>query len=168
MNSKSIETAFQRRPRPQFPTATALLEKARKDTDTPFKSRPMVSTGPVLRHETPWESMKCLGELVQGEQTWSLCVQKNRLSMVEKIDLKTGREELEKIKLLDHPNIATLQAAYDDDSFLYLQYDYRRYTLEEMLNVHVRFDECYIRIIATSVCPCLTINVWIRLTKSHH
>lgn len=158
MGTEFIEEAFQRRPRPQLPTKAALLERSLKPTkDSVDEKTPKEAPSELLvRDEDPSRAMPVLGELVQGDQKWTINMHLvnthlERLVMVKRVDKETGRRIIEKWKLLDHPNIANVQEAFHHGSYMYLEYDFTRFTLEEILNVHLNLDEPRIQIIATSV-----------------
>jgi hypothetical protein len=157
MSKQIFEEAFQRHPRPQLPTKAALLERSRKPgEDRPHanpttKTRDNEKSTSAVIHEDPWNAMTRLGELIQGEQTWSVGVRLGRLVMVKKVDAETGRKALEKAQLLGQSNLASIAEVFHHESVYYLGFDYLRITLEEVLNVHARLDESQIRVIATSV-----------------
>ena len=109
MASKAIENAFQRHPRPQaaaldqktplnrfqVPTKAALLERS-------LRKNKEISTD-------PWKSLALQGELIQGRSKWHLCIHEGVIVLIKRIDIKSGRRELKKIKKLsNHPHIATI------------------------------------------------------------
>jgi serine/threonine protein kinase len=146
MTSSEIDQAFQRHPRPQgVPTKSALLERALQ------KQQRASSLTRGLR-ESPWKTLVRQGELTQGTQVWSICVQQDDLVIVKETSIETGRNELEKVtKLSDHPHVATIRQAFQTDSSWFFQFEYSRITLEEVLSVHTRLEEKHIRVIASSV-----------------
>lgn len=146
MASKAIEQAFQRHPRPQVvPTKAALLERAIQN-----EKRASSLTRGV--RESPWETLDLQGELTQGTNVWSICVQKGNLAIVKQTALQRGRDELEKVtKLSDHPNVATVKQAFEFDDTWYFQFEYSRVTLEEVLSVHALLEEKHIRVISSAV-----------------
>jgi hypothetical protein len=92
------------------------------------------------------------GDLVQGEDTWSIGIADSKLVMVKTLLPIAGERVLDHVSdITRHPNIAMVTQAFETDEFQYLQYDYSRITLEEVLNVHLRLEETHIRIIASSV-----------------
>jgi serine/threonine protein kinase len=142
MTSNSIEEAFQRLPRPQVPTKAALLERSLKKTKPPTSS---VSSN-------PWKTLSHQGDLTQGKRTLSLCLQGGSMVMVKKVDHDTGQKELEKVKKIsDHPNVTTIKQVFESHNSLLFQYEYTRFTLEEVLNVHMFLKETHIRVIASAV-----------------
>jgi hypothetical protein len=153
MSAKPKEEAFQRHPRPQLPTKAALLLESRKPVEKLKASAPEKQTRtPTLYHESPWKSMSRLGELVQGNHQWHIGLLNGKLMMVRKMDLDAGRQHLKKVKPLAHPNIAKLEDLFEDDHSLYFRFEYSRFTLGEVLNVHLHFEEPHILAVAHSVC----------------
>ncbi|KAA8613256.1 Pkinase domain containing protein [Pyrenophora tritici-repentis] len=138
MATKAIEEAFQRHPRPQVPTKAALLQKA-------LEKSQQISTAHREIHDSPWKTLVRQGNLVQGKYVWSICVYKSQLVLVKEMTIQAGRDELEKMKKLsDHPHVSTIRQAFETESSLFLQLEYSRYTLEEVLNVHTRLEEPHI------------------------
>jgi serine/threonine protein kinase len=153
MASKAIENAFQRHPRPQaaaldqktslnrfqVPTKAALLERS-------LRKIKEISTD-------PWKSLALQGELIQGRSKWHLCIHEGVMVLVKRVDIESGRGELEKIKKLsNHPHIATISQVFESEQSMFFRFEYSRFTLEEILNVHLCLDESHLRIIASSVC----------------
>lgn len=153
MPSKENDKAFQRHPRPQapaldnrlslnrfpVPTKVALLERS-------FRKKKAISTD-------PWKTLLLQGELIQGRTRWHLCIHEGIMALLKSADIDSGKRELEKIKMLSsHPHVATVNQVFESEGLMYFRFDYSRYTLEEILNVHMRLDESHLRIIASSVC----------------
>ncbi|KAJ5021915.1 hypothetical protein PSV08DRAFT_213169 [Bipolaris maydis] len=146
MTSTSIGEAFQRLPRPQVPTAVALMERSLKKAKEP-------TTG--VTHN-PWETLSHLGDLTQGKHKLSLCLQEGQLVIIKEVNREAGHAELEKLKKIsDHPNVATIKQVFESKTSVLFQYEYTRFTLEEVLNVHTVLKESHIRLIASADC------VWI-------
>jgi hypothetical protein len=153
MDSKAIEQAFQRHPRPQgvhVPTKAALLKHAiRKEKRTSSLTRGIC--------ESPWKTLHRQGELTQGKDVWSICFQQESLAIVKETTLEEGHDELEKVtKLSDHPHVAIIKQAFETDTAWFFQFEYSRVTLEEVLSVHTPLEEKHIRVIASSVKPSPT------------
>ena len=73
--------------------------------------------------------------------------------MVRELANDAGRRQLEMLKRLsDHPHISTIKQAFKNDSSIFFQLEYSRYTLEEVLNVYTRLEDLHIRVIASAVC----------------
>jgi serine/threonine protein kinase len=152
MSAKPKDEAFQRHPRPQLPTKAALLFESRKNTEKlKIPSPNGQAKTRVLRHGSPWATINRLGNLVQGEHQWLVGLSKGKMTMLRKSELEVGRQLLEKMKLLAHPSISKLEDVFEDKSSLYFCFEYSRFTLEEILNVHLRLDESHIQMIACSV-----------------
>ena len=142
MTSNSIGEAFQRLPRPQVPTAVALMERSLKKAKLPAVSVPY----------DPWETLSHLGDLTQGKRKLSLCLQNDQLVIIKKVNPSSGRMELEKMKKIsDHPHVATIKQVFESNESILFQFEYTRYTLEELLNVHISLKESHIRVIASAV-----------------
>ncbi|EMD95303.1 hypothetical protein COCC4DRAFT_150606 [Bipolaris maydis ATCC 48331] len=142
MTSTSIGEAFQRLPRPQVPTAVALMERSLKKAKEP-------TTG--VTHN-PWETLSHLGDLTQGKHKLSLCLQEGQLVIIKEVNREAGHAELEKLKKIsDHPNVATIKQVFESKTSVLFQYEYTRFTLEEVLNVHTVLKESHIRLIASAI-----------------
>ena len=145
MATKAIEEAFQRHPRPQVPTKAALLQKA-------LEKSKLISTAHREIYDSPWKTLARQGNLVQGKYVWSICVYERQLVLIKETPIQTGRDELEKVKKLsNHLHVSTIIQAFQTETSLFLQLEYSRYTLEEVLNVHICLEELHIRMIASSV-----------------
>jgi hypothetical protein len=147
--SKTIEEAFQRHPRPHnVPTKAALLQKS-------FQKEQEISSAPLVMRQDPWKTLHFQGDLVQGKDIWSLCIATGQLVMVRRLLPKTGKEVMDKLSpISNHPNVATVKQCFEMKDLWYLQYEYSRFTLEEVLNVHLHLEESHIRIIASLVILC--------------
>lgn len=55
-----------------------------------------------------------------------------------------------KAETMNHPRIVAAAFAVSSDVQSFIGFQYVRFTLEEMLYVHVRMDETHIRAVATS------------------
>jgi hypothetical protein len=149
----AIEQAFQRHPRPQggaVPTKAALLERALRTEQRPSRLTQGI-------HESPWKALVRQGDLTQGKYTWSICTRNEQMAMVKKTSSESGRHELEKVtKLSEHSHIAALKEVFITDDSWFFQFEYARFTLEEVLSVHTLLAEPHIRVIASSVRHYLT------------
>jgi serine/threonine protein kinase len=177
MTSKAIEEAFQRHPRPQVPTNAGLLQQPvvpsqaaplQQPPVTPKAQRPPVPTKAALLQraiddrrrtityqevrESPWNTLTRQGDLVQGKHVWSICTYKRQLVMVRELAIEAGRRQLEMLKRLsDHPHVSTIKQAFETNDSIFFQLEYSRYTLEEVLSVHICLEESHIRVIASAV-----------------
>ena len=150
MSNKLVKHAFQRHPRPQLPTAAALLERSKKSGDHDVERKSAIAV-PLL-YEDPEGRMARLGTLMQRQQKWAINVQDDQVVMVKKIKEDSGLQVIEKLKLLHHPNVGRLKTAFLHESYVYLVQPYARFTLEDLLSVHIHLDEVQIQLVATSVC----------------
>ena len=157
MASTAMERAFQRHPRPQPPTlgktnlgkATS-VDKFQVPTKAALLKRSLQEKKEV--YTEPWKTLSLQGELLQGKSKWHLCIHDGLMVMVKSMEIETGRRELEKIrKLSSHPHVATINQVFESETSMFFRFEYARYTLEEVLNVHLCLDESHIRIIASSV-----------------
>jgi hypothetical protein len=75
------------------------------------------------------------------------------MALLKSVQIESGKRELEKLKMLsNHLHVATINQVFESGELMYFRFDYSRFTLEEILNVHLRLDESHLRIIASSVC----------------
>lgn len=153
MSAKTIEEAFQRHPRPQLPTKAALLLGSLKPSEKSKTSASKQSEKLPLRHESPWSETSRLGEMTQGKNKLSLGLSNGKISMLKRMEIEAGKRHLEMVKLLHHSNIAKLESVFEQENHIYFQFEYSRFTLEEVLHVHLRFDESHIQAIAYLVSP---------------
>lgn len=177
----NMEKAFLRHPRPQdpslpVPTKAALLARSSIGKPLPLSklSQSVVgetsksNAGSVLasqdehsdrittRESFPSKELEKLGSLTQGTEQWIICSNKQRqfvLSMVmfKKTSRVTGQQELKVLKQLSHPGIAQLKYAFIEKESMYIGISYCRYTLMELLHVHLKFREPHIQWLAASV-----------------
>jgi hypothetical protein len=155
MDSKSFENAFQRHPRPQLPTIptkNALLLKAQLSPEPPQN---VLELPPKI---TSWDNVSRLGDLVQHRSHLSVGICNGTMIMLKTMNLATGKRILEKTKLLKHTNIAQVIDTLEENGKLSLMFEYIRFTLEEVLNVHMPLDEPHIRAIAQPVIKNTAFN----------
>ncbi|CAI6337039.1 unnamed protein product [Periconia digitata] len=149
-----IEDAFQRHRRPQFPTKAALLLGT-------LKSQGKEATEPVAQNletlkQDPWHDAQRIGELVQGKQAWTVGVRRGAIIMIKSIkDTDTGKRLVSMLQPLSHPNIARVLDVAEFDDQTHFTFEYYRYTLEEVLCVHLPFEEIHIRTIVQSIFPAI-------------
>ena len=114
----------------------------------PYRSRVEV------REESPWGHLLHLGQLEQGSAHLMVCSETGTqpdLMMIKRIKKGESTRELQALQQLAHPNIIMLVNAFSYDDYLYLETEYCRHTLLELMNVHLRLEEPQIRFIARSV-----------------
>ena len=151
MSAKPNEEAFQRHPRPQLPTKAALLFESRKNTNKIRTPSSNATSEPTLHCVSPWTNIHHLGDLEQDSHQWHIGLLKGKLTMLRQMKLDSGRKHLDKVKPLIHPNILKLEDMFEHEDSLYFRFEYSRFTLEEVLNVHIRLEEPHILAIAHSV-----------------
>ncbi|PVH95421.1 hypothetical protein DM02DRAFT_600866 [Periconia macrospinosa] len=147
-----IEDAFQRHPRPQLPTKAALLLGTLKSPNKADRLTPNSEnqTREIIK-EDPWQRSKRLGELIQGERRWTIGMRRSTIVMLQsKKDVNTCKQLLDRVKPLSHANIACVLNAYESNDQIHLMFEYSRYTLEEILCVHMPLEEVHIRAIVQS------------------
>lgn len=103
----------------------------------------------------PWDHLKRLGTVIQGKSELIVCMNKDEpqsMSMVKELSRAGGGlKEANLLRKLSHPNIVKMIEVFLQDDDVYIELEYCRFTLEEVLSVHVRFEEPHIRLIAQSV-----------------
>jgi hypothetical protein len=95
-----------------------------------------------------------LGTLTQNNVKWTLRAQQGRsgLIMVKRMKHAVGLAEQEIVKNLNHHNVAKLVHSFiDTDGSVCLALEYCRYTLAEVLFVHLKLEEQQVQYIARSV-----------------
>ncbi|GME34766.1 hypothetical protein GQ43DRAFT_443825 [Neofusicoccum parvum] len=71
--------------------------------------------------------------------------------MIKQTNRRDGLREARLLRGLSHPNIVQLHEVFMQDDEVYMELDYCRLTLEEVVNVHIRFEELHLRLIAHSL-----------------
>jgi len=107
-----------------------------------------------LQLRSPWTAGVRLGDLVQGGERVTLCAAEaggKEVIMFKKLAKREGVDEMKVLQQVRHPNIIHLKQAFLDGEFFYLGLEYHRYTLGELLCVHIDLDEPAIQYIAGSV-----------------
>ena len=111
----------------------------------------------------PWPGFRKLGVLIQGASQLSLCATKGEscgLVMFKELDVDQGRNELETLQQISHPNIIKLRQAFEQNSSIFIGFEYYRCTLQEMLHVHISLEEPHVKAIAKSVrCPKIKLDI---------
>jgi hypothetical protein len=94
-----------------------------------------------------------LGTLTQNNVKWALRAQRGRsgLIMVKSTKYEDGLAEQQILETLNHRNITKLVHACVDDGILCLAIEYCRFTLAEILFVHLKPEEQQVQYIARSV-----------------
>jgi hypothetical protein len=133
-------------PTPLLLTKNSPLSTSRLDTmqDDVSKDMTVPSLGPVIT----------LGTLTQNNVKWDLRAQQGRsgIIMVKRTKHAVGLAEQEIVKHLNHHNVAKLvHSSIDTDGSVCLALEYCRYTLAEVLFVHLKLEEQQVQYIARSV-----------------
>jgi hypothetical protein len=137
----------------RFPVApiSPILEHADTVEDATIQSSELSTLGPVIT----------LGTLIQNDVKWALRAQQGRsgLIMVKRTKEVDGLAERHIIGTLNHRNVAKLvHSSMDEDGILCLAIEYSRYTLAEILFVHLKLEEQQVQYIARSVRFTLAIS----------
>lgn len=102
----------------------------------------------------PWERFTRLGTIVQGPSELAIGMEKDnsqRMVMVKTLNRRDGLKEAEQLRKLSHPNIVQLLDVFFRGDEVCIGLEYCRFTLEEIVNVHIRLEEPHLRLIAHSV-----------------
>ncbi|KAI9717984.1 MAG: hypothetical protein M1828_007020 [Chrysothrix sp. TS-e1954] len=109
----------------------------------------------TLVNSSPWQGGKRLGVLTQDSSQYTIWTpNKSYLDMLlfkASNDEVQAKVELETLSTLSHVNIVKLRSAYRWENQIYLGLEYCRYTLQELLHVHLPFEEVQIRLVAQTV-----------------
>lgn len=131
--------------------------EASKSTHS-WSSPSQVSLSPgqdiVLHRADPWSQGLKLGDLTQGATTWGILSPRESfrdIIMFKKTEHEAGMHEMEILKRVSHRNIMKLCHVYTHEELIYLGFEYCRHTLQELLHVHLQFQELHLRAIAQSV-----------------
>jgi hypothetical protein len=100
-------------------------------------------------------SLITLGTLKQNNVKWILRAQQGRsgLIMVKTRKAQTASTEQDILKSLSHQHVAKLiHSTFHEDGSISLAIEYCRYTLAEILFVHLKLEDVQLQYIARSVC----------------
>lgn len=105
-----------------------------------------------------WLDLLQLGTLVQGCDEWLLCSSRahKKLYMLRAIQGEVEKV-IQRVRTMNHSRIVAAAFAVSSDVQSFIGFQYVRYTLEEMLYVHLVMDEMQIRAVATSASGSLWI-----------
>lgn len=140
LSSAQLSTSRKRSP----PAQDQLIVPSVSPVPQPKRSRASFTTW-------QWLDLLQLGTLVQGTNEWLLCSSRvqREMYMLRGIDGDVDQAAL-KAEIMAHPRIVAAAFAVSSDVQSFIGFQYVRFTLEEMLYVHVRMDETQIRAVATS------------------
>lgn len=107
-----------------------------------------------IEERTPWEDFAQLGVLVQGAEQSLVGMPRAGppvVYMFKKLHQSVGRPLLQRFQDFKHHNIVQIKHVFAHDSDIYLGMDYLRFTLEEVVHVHLPFTETHVRLLGKSV-----------------
>ena len=82
---------------------------------------------------------------------WAAAAGDKEVIMFKRLAKREGVDEMKVLQQIRHPNIIHLKQAFLDGESFYLGLEYHRYTLGELLCIHIDLDEPAIQYIARSV-----------------
>ena len=97
--------------------------------------------------------MVTLGTFTQDRTRWVVRAQRGRRNfvMVKRLDPILGQAEAHLLRRLTHRNIAKLVHSYMENEVRCIALEYCRFTVAEILHVHLRLEEPQLQLIARSV-----------------
>jgi hypothetical protein len=185
------ESSFNRLPRPQkvldpnqtlVPTKLSLLKVKNATFIRPPLPPPPISIPPPpplpssyqtsnsraskdvnVYQEDTLGPMITLGRFVQSGTNWAVRAQRGRhgLVMVKKLKESVGRKEQKILEGISHKNITKIIHVSWDGEFLCLAFEYCRFTLAEVLHVHLELEEYHLKHIARSVSIHIYSSTWV-------
>lgn len=96
---------------------------------------------------------------MQGTSEFIVCIKRTEpleMKMVKRSKRSVALREASVLQRLSHPSILQLHEVFLQDDEAYFEFDYCRFTLAEVVNVHIRVEELHLHLIAHSVsslCP---------------
>ena len=118
----------------------------------PPPPRDLQPTSSHVPHALP-DSMITLGKFAQDSTEWFVRARRGHsgLVMAKKLSRTTGLHEENVLKNLTHTNIARMIHAFCEGDKVLLGLEYCRYTLGEILHVHLKLEVQQVQHIACSV-----------------
>jgi hypothetical protein len=99
-----------------------------------------------------WVDCVKLGTLVQGGRELLICCNRDNQRLFMLKDVGCGVKTcVDRIGMLQHRHIALASFVIDTETTSYVAFAYTRYTLEELLHIHVTMNESHIRAVALPV-----------------
>lgn len=97
--------------------------------------------------------MVTLGTFTQDRTRWVVRAQRGRRTfvMVKRLDPLLGQAEAHLLHRLSHRNITRLVNSYMENEVRCIALEYCRFTVAEILHVHLRLEESQLQLIARSV-----------------
>jgi hypothetical protein len=152
-NQRRIERPSASTPLILAQTAPSSSDSAEPDVDPKVQNRALINDTIEVPDLNPLGPVLTLGTLTQNNVKWILRAQKGRsgLLMVKKIVDKLGVSEKQVLEGLNHRNIAKIVHSFYEQHQLCLAMEYCRFTLAEILFVHLKLEEQQLQYIARSV-----------------
>ena len=142
-------------------TAPSAIVKAPPSPLEALPAQQLLPTTPVqankrsIRPEFRWIDHIKLGTLVQGGQELLVCCSRQgQMFMLKRIGYEID-EQRERIASLSHRHIAVMSCFVATETVSYVAFSYVRFTLEELLCVHIAMEEIHVRAVASAVCTLL-------------
>ena len=97
--------------------------------------------------------MVTLGTFTQDKTKWTVRAQRGRkgLIMIKRLEILTGEAEVDFLRRISHRNITKLIHSYAENEYQFIAMEYCRFTVAEILHVHLRLDEPQLQFVARSV-----------------
>jgi hypothetical protein len=141
-------------PQPAAVSNDTRVANSPRDSESPFfKSSAVESNTLLLSPAHPLGPMVTLGKFTQDKTEWTVRAQRGRkgLIMVKRLEPTTEPTEARILDGLHHRNVAMLVHSYVETETLHIALEYCRFTLAEILHVHLRLEEPQLQLIARSV-----------------
>lgn len=171
-----LERAFQRHSRPQLPTLHQVSRpdatQARKSRLLHVQSKPSWIASTNVSEDRPerprkapkhrdnanaqWLDYVQLGIITEGDDQLIMCCSRQDNSSLYM--LKECASYCQQSLSLLHPNVLNPVLVISTDAGVHVGHEYARYTLEELLHVHVPFEEAHVQVVAKSVSLCSKIE----------
>ena len=106
------------------------------------------------KHVDPFSDLRILGTFVQEETYWTLCTSRalpESLMLMQRTDESSADYQRKLLARINHRNIIRLERAYFYGGRAFLAFEHCRFTLREILHVHLGLRERHIQVIAHSV-----------------
>ncbi|KAL9093222.1 MAG: hypothetical protein Q9159_000399 [Coniocarpon cinnabarinum] len=154
-NKSSTAEAEQTKQLPPVPPDQAHIRAAPHETQLISPRRMQCGQGSSIpcRNGNPWSSYKVLGTLTQGKTSLVLCSPNDNSEpvLVKTAHGKHANKELEILKSLQHANIVKVKQAFVNTLSVDLCFEYYRFTLQELIHVHVPFKEVHVHSVAAPI-----------------
>ncbi|KAF2835321.1 hypothetical protein M501DRAFT_1061069 [Patellaria atrata CBS 101060] len=110
----------------------------------------------TIEQKFPSDILTRMGTLTQGQKLWMVCrciTPKHSGELIMFKDCKPGEasREIGILKKLSHPNIVQLKQAFIHQNICYVGITYLRFTLREILYVHMSLGELQVKYLAKEV-----------------